>query len=42
MLLHNLSALLNVCWEEEFIPADWMDGIVVPLHKWGGGGGGYL
>ena len=33
MLWHNLTALLNVCWEKEFIPADWMDGIVVPLHK---------
>ena len=31
-----MAALLNVCWEEEFIPVDWMDGIVlivVPLHK---------
>ena len=35
MLWHNLAALLNVCWEEEFIPVDWMDGIVVPLHKGG-------
>ena len=35
MLWHNLTALLNVCWEEEFTPADWMDGIVVPLHKGG-------
>ena len=34
MLRHNLTALLNV-WEDEFIPADWMDGIVVPLHKRG-------
>ena len=25
-------------WEEEFIPVDWMGGIVVPLHKGGGGG----
>ena len=34
MLWHNLTALLNVCWAEEFIPqADWIDGIVVPLHK---------
>ena len=39
MLWQNLAALLNVCWEEEFIPVDWMDGIVVPLHKGGGGGG---
>ena len=38
MLWQNLAALLNVCWEEEFIPVDWMDGIVVPLHKGGGGG----
>ena len=30
-----MAALLNVCWEEEFIPVDWMDGIVVPLHKGG-------
>ena len=37
MLWQNLAALLNVCWEEEFIPVDWMDGIVVPLHKGGGG-----
>ena len=36
MLWQNLAALLNVCWEEEFIPVDWMDGIVVPLHKGGG------
>ena len=37
MLWHDLTALLNVCWEEELIPADWMDGIVlvVPLHKGG-------
>ena len=35
MLWQNLAALLNVCWEEEFIPVDWMDGIVVPLHKGG-------
>ena len=36
MLWHNLTALLNVCWEEEeLIPADWMDGTVVPLHKGG-------
>ena len=27
MLLHNLQAILDVCWEEEFIPADWMEGI---------------
>ena len=36
-MAYNLTALLNVCWEEEFIPADWMDGIVVPLHKKRGG-----
>ena len=40
MLWHNLAALLNVCWEEELIPVDWLDGIVVPLHKGRGGGGG--
>ena len=38
ILWQNLAALLNVCWEDEFIPVDWMDGIVVPLHKGGGGG----
>ena len=36
MLWQNLAALLNVCWEEEFIPVDWINGIVVPLHKGGG------
>ena len=35
MLWHNLAALLNDCWEAEFIPVDWMDCIVVPLHKGG-------
>ena len=30
-----MQAILNVCWEEEFIPADWMEGIAIPLHKGG-------
>ena len=36
--MHNLQAILNVCWEEEFIPADWMESIVIPLHKGGDSG----
>ena len=32
MLWHNLHALLQVCWDEEFIPEEWMEGIIVPLH----------
>lgn len=35
ILWHNLHALLQVCWEEEFIPGEWMEGIIVPLHKEG-------
>ena len=35
MLWHNLHALLQVCWDEEFIPGEWMEGIIVPLHKEG-------
>ena len=35
MLWHNLHALLQVCWDEEFIPEEWMEGIIVPLHKEG-------
>ena len=35
MLWGNLHALLQTCWEEEFIPAEWTEGIIVPLHKEG-------
>ena len=37
MLWQNLAAILNVCWEEEFIPVDWMDGIVSTAAQRGGG-----
>ena len=33
--MHNLQAILNLCWEEEFVPSDRMEGIVIPLHKGG-------
>ena len=33
ILWHNVHALLQCCWEEEYIPEDWMEGIIVPLHK---------
>ena len=32
---HNLHALLQVRWDEEFITGEWMEGIIVPLHKEG-------
>ena len=35
ILWHNFHALLQVCWEREFIPGEWMEGIIVPLHKEG-------
>ena len=35
ILWHNIHALLQCCWEEEYIPEDWMEGIIVPLHKGG-------
>ena len=35
VLWRRLTAILNACWEEEYIPADWMEGIVIPLHKGG-------
>ena len=35
ILWRNLTALFNVCWKEEFVPFDWMEGIVIPLHKGG-------
>ena len=31
----NLHALLVTCWEEEFIPEEWAEGITVPLFKEG-------
>ena len=33
ILWGNLHALFQVCWEEEYIPEEWMEGIIVPLHK---------
>ena len=35
ILWHNIHALLLCCWEEEYSPEDWMEGIIVPLHKGG-------
>ena len=35
MLWHNLHALLQVCWDEEFIPEEWMEGIIVHYIKRG-------
>ena len=35
VLWHNLHGILNCCWEEEFIPEDWLEGIIVALHKGG-------
>ena len=35
MLWGNLHALLVTCWEEEFIPEEWAEGIIVPLFKEG-------
>ena len=35
ILWHNIHALLQCCWEEEYIPEDWVEGIIVPLHKGG-------
>ena len=35
MLWGNLHALLVTCWEEEFVPEEWTEGIIVPLHKEG-------
>ena len=40
-----LTALFNVFfWKEEFatVPSGWMEGIVIPLHKGGGGVTGTL
>ena len=35
MLWHNLHALMVTCWEEEFVPEEWREGIIVPLQrKW--------
>ena len=35
MLWGNLHALLVTCWEEEFVPEEWTEGIIVPLYKEG-------
>ena len=35
MLWPDLHALLQVCWDEEFIPKEWVEGIIVLLHKEG-------
>ena len=35
MLWHNMHALMVTCWEEEFVPEEWREGIIVPLHKEG-------
>ena len=32
-LWHNLHAVLQCCWEEEHILQEWMEDIIVPLHK---------
>ena len=32
-LWHDLHTVLQCCWEEEHIPQEWMEGIIVPLHK---------
>ena len=34
-LWQNLHALLQRCWEEEYIPDDWVEGIIVSLHNGG-------
>ena len=34
-ILWHIHALLQCCWEEEYIPEDWMEGIIVPIHKGG-------
>ncbi len=35
ILWRNLYTLLQCCWEEEYVPNEWMEGIIVPLHKGG-------
>lgn len=35
MLWRNLHTLLVTCWEEEFVPEEWTEGIIVPLYKEG-------
>ena len=35
MLWGNLHTLLVKCWEEEFVPEEWTEGIIVPLYKEG-------
>ena len=33
--MRNIHRVLQCCWEEEYIPKEWMEGVVVPLYKEG-------
>ena len=35
ILLQNIHRVLQCCWEEEYIPKEWMEGVVVPIYKEG-------
>ena len=34
-MLRNIHRVLQCCWEEEYIPKEWMEGVVVPIDKEG-------
>ena len=33
ILVRNIYTVLQCCWEEEYIPKEWMEGVVVPIYK---------
>ena len=33
--MRNIHRVLQSCWKEEYIPKEWMEGVVVPMHKEG-------
>ena len=33
--MRNIHTVLQCCWQEEYIPKEWMEGVVVPTYKEG-------
>ena len=33
--MRNIHRVLECCWEKEYIPKEWMEGVVVPIYKEG-------